>query len=566
MNQYSKTFAIFLMVLFSLITPGLHAQWTQTGADINGESGDDHAVSLSADGSIIAIGARFNAGGGTERGRVRVYKKTGSNWIQLGANIDGEADNDFSGYSLSLSADGTTVAIGAYLNAGGGVARGHVRVYKLTGSIWTKIGADIDGEADYDNSGWSVSLSADGKTVAIGAIANSGTLHGYVRVYKNIWGTWTQQGGDIDGETDGDAAGWSVSLSVDGTIVAIGAPYNESGGGINRGHVRVYKIINGTWIQQGTDIQGEADDDISGYSVSLSAEGTWVAIGAYVNDGGGINSGHVRVFRNISGIWTQQGADIDGEAIGDRSGYTVSLSADGKTVAIGAVNNDGCGLNCGHVRVYKKTGDGWIQQGGDIDGEAPGDVSGYSVSLSADGSAVAIGSSNNVRVYSFCNQTQKFLNAMLAIAKQKGKKVYVCRQGIYTLQVSASDFYYYLFQGYKLGKCGTNYCDGLIELRGNELDNIIGTEDDKSGIERMILYPNPAGHILNVKLPFHSDGTVQIKVINSLGQLVKSEQIKAASFDRSQYALDIKSIPEGYYTLSFSSQEFKEVKPFYKLK
>ncbi len=82
-------------------------------------------------------------------------------WAQLGMNIDGEADGDRSGHSVSLSADGNTVAIGAYLNAGGGLGRGHVRVYKNTGGTWVQQGADIDGEADGDRSGFSVSLSCD---------------------------------------------------------------------------------------------------------------------------------------------------------------------------------------------------------------------------------------------------------------------------------------------------------------------------------------------------------------------------------------------------------------------
>ena len=49
---------------------------------------------------------------------------------------------------------------------------------------------------------------------------------------------------------------------------------------------------------------------------------------------------------------TQQGADIDGEAAGDSSGYSVSLSSDGTKVAIGANRSDGNGSNSGHVRVY----------------------------------------------------------------------------------------------------------------------------------------------------------------------------------------------------------------------
>ena len=61
-----------------------------------------------------------------------------------------------------------------------------------------------------------------------------------MRVYEYYCGSWSQLGADIDGEAAGDYSGYSVSLSSDGTIVAIGAPYND-GNGSNSGHVRVYE-------------------------------------------------------------------------------------------------------------------------------------------------------------------------------------------------------------------------------------------------------------------------------------------------------------------------------------
>ena len=138
---------------------------------------------------------------------------------------------------------------------------------------WNQIGSDIDGEAAGDNSGYSVSLSSDGSTVAIGAPYNdgNGTDAGHVRIYKNVSGTWTQQGSDIDGDTAGDASGWSVSLSSDGSIVAIG-----DSNGSDAGHVRIYKDSSGTWTQLGSDIDVGSEVSVS----SLSSDGSTVAIGA----------------------------------------------------------------------------------------------------------------------------------------------------------------------------------------------------------------------------------------------------------------------------------------------
>ena len=140
---------------------------------------------------------------------------------------------------------------------------------------------------------------------------------------------WVQLGSDIDGESAGDFSGKSLSLNSDGTIVAIGAWYND-GNGTDAGHVRVYEWNSGSssWVQKGSDIDGEAASDLSGNSVSLSSDGTIVAIGAYRNDGSGTYAGHVRVYEWNSGSssWVQKGSDIDGEAASDYSGSSVSLS------------------------------------------------------------------------------------------------------------------------------------------------------------------------------------------------------------------------------------------------
>ena len=102
---------------------------------------------------------------------------------------------------------------------------------------------------------------------------------------------WKQLGSDIDGEAYGDQSGYSVSLSSDGTIVAIGGPLNDGDSGNTSDsdvYVRVYQYSNSSWSQLGDDIDGEDEGDYSGYSVSLSSDGTIVAIGAYTTNNGGL--------------------------------------------------------------------------------------------------------------------------------------------------------------------------------------------------------------------------------------------------------------------------------------
>ena len=178
---------------------------------------------------------------------------------------------------------------------------------QITLGNFYQLGNDIDGEAEWDNSGSSVSLSADGSIVAIGAFGNAGNAgngnsSGHVRLYEWDGSSWNQLGSDIDGEASGDYSGSSVSLSADGTVVAIGAPNNDGNGGNFSipGHVRLYEWDGSSWNQLGSDIDGEAEYDYSGSSVSLSADGFVVAIGAYGNDGNGSESGHVRVYMQSS--------------------------------------------------------------------------------------------------------------------------------------------------------------------------------------------------------------------------------------------------------------------------
>jgi len=408
-----KTNYFFLILIFAGITSVVNAQtWTQIGADIDGEAASDRSgssVSLNSDGSVVAIGAEGNDGNGSSTGQVRIYQNNTGTWTQVGQDIDGEAEENYSGTSVSLNSDGSVLAIGAAWNNENGYNSGHVRIYENIAGTWIQVGADIDGEASNDRSGSLVSLSSDGSIVAISAEGNDGNGNeaGHVRIYQNIAGTWRQIGSDIDGEAADDKSGTSLSLSSDGSVVAIGAMFND-GNETSAGHVRIYQNIAGTWIQVGTDIDGEAEKDYFGASVSLNSDGSIVAIGASGNDGNGTDAGHVCIYQNIAGTWTQIGADIDGESSNDHSGSSVSLSSDGLIVAIGAYGNDENGSNSGHVRIFKNNSGTWTQIGNDINGEAASDESGYSVNLSSDGSMAAIGalyndgngsSAGHVRIY-----------------------------------------------------------------------------------------------------------------------------------------------------------------------
>ena len=242
-----------------------------------------------------------------------------ANWLDLSNNANCfesmyvKGFVDISGGSLQLRNADNHLLVGGDASFNGGVYLGGTKLVvsdvvesiTFTGGPSYQLGQDIDGEATDDYSGGSVSMNGDGTIVAIGGANNDGTTThnaGYTRIYQYDSGNdiWNQLGQDIDGEAVGDFLGRSVSLSSDGTIVAIGANFNDGTTTSNAGHTRIYQYDSGNdiWNQLGQDIDGEATDDRSGFYVSLSSDGSRVAIAGLVNDGTSVSAGggHVRVY------------------------------------------------------------------------------------------------------------------------------------------------------------------------------------------------------------------------------------------------------------------------------
>ena len=375
----------FVLVLF--IIPFFSVSQVQIGSDINGKNIGDHSgysISLSSNGNIIAISSHNTD---VHRGMVTIYRNVSGVWMQIGNDINGESEEDYFGYNLSLSSDGSIVAIGGYNNNGNGQSSGHVRIYKNINDVWTQIGNDIDGESAGDYSGYSVSLSSDGEIVAIGSIknnANGNNDSGHVRVYKNNNSIWEQVGSSINGKYQSNNFGHSVSLSSDGSTVAI---KSRDGSNISpphsiSGYVGIYKNISGTWTQIGNDIHNSIGN------VSLSSDGSIVVIGTEKNDG---VEGYVKIYKNNSDTWIQVGSDIDFFVP-----TNLSISSNGSIVAIGASSYDNnSSSNVGIARIYQNISNNWSQIGNDIYGENTFDFFGNSISLSSDGSIVAIGGDGN---------------------------------------------------------------------------------------------------------------------------------------------------------------------------
>ena len=360
--------------------------FVQVGQDIDGEAANDGSglsVSLSADGTRLAIGAPNNSGSGIASGQVRVFNEVGGAWVQMGPDLDGEAQGDAFGQVVVLSADGTRLAVGAPRNNGGGTDAGHVRVYEEIGGVWTQLGADIDGDAASDWFGESLGLSADGTRLVVGAQLNDGGASngGLLRVFDEAGGTWIQLGTDVDGTVPSGTLGKKVAISPDGQSVAASV----------EDHVRVFTLSSGAWMQLGADLTGVDPLDGFGHTLAFSSNGTRLAIGAPFNDDNGSDAGQVRVFDESVGNWSQVGAPINGGATNDWAGFGLSLSPDGTLLAVGAPYLPGSSTQTGQVRLFTEAAGSWNAFGPPIIGEAPADYCGLGTAFSDPATRIAIG-------------------------------------------------------------------------------------------------------------------------------------------------------------------------------
>ena len=443
------------------------------GGVLDGHAGWGAAVS--GDGNTVAIGAPHEAGGGSGvnanqndnsmdgAGAVYVFVKDGSGWRQQAyiKASNPQMSSEF-GHAVALSADGNTLAVSAQFEGSNAKGvngdqkdrsipqAGAVYVFTRSGNTWTQqayVKASNTGEAgtadsfgDGDQFGVSVTLSDDGNTLAVGAIAedsaspgvngnqadNSATSAGAVYVFTRTGTTWSQQAYVKPSNPDpGDLFGYSVSLSADGNTLAVGS-YDEGGSsrGINgppdnmrrgAGAVYVFARTGAMWAQQAYIHASNAEaGDSLGVNVALSDDGNTLLASSLdedctatgVNPPGcdndraeDISTGAAYVFVRSGTTWTQQ-AYLKASNTGpnDWFGSRAALSGDGNTAALGSSLEDssGKGVNgkqdddaapeSGAVYVFTRTGTTWSQQYYVKSSNAEAyDEFGGSVSLSRDG-------------------------------------------------------------------------------------------------------------------------------------------------------------------------------------
>ncbi|MCP9470418.1 MAG: FG-GAP repeat protein [Nitrospira sp.] len=393
--------------------------------DPAGEAGDffGFSVALSGDGHTLAVGAPFEDSTVWDSGAVYVFVRNGSSWDpQAALRSSSPGASDWLGFSLALSEDGDTLAVGVPLADHGAIDSGAVRVFARAGGVWTEqaVLTAATPEAG-EQFGTNLSLSADGHTLAVGAPRNDAVApdSGAAYLFTRAGSIWTQQALLKAGTpAAGDQFGTSLSLSADGHTLAVGAPFTDSAG-LDAGAVHVFAFDGSSWVQEAVLFASNAEsNDQFGLRVALSPDGRTLAVGAPFEDSAatGIDgdqsnnlapdSGAAYLFTRSGGPWTQQAyVKASNTETGDWFGTALAFSADGSTLAIGALQEDSraLGINgdqadngaidSGAAYLFTRNGGIWTQQAyiKPSNTEA-GDWFGVSLALSADSRTLAVGS------------------------------------------------------------------------------------------------------------------------------------------------------------------------------
>eukprot|EP00986_Skeletonema_menzelii_P000730 scaffold205_cov179-Skeletonema_menzelii.AAC.12 len=309
----------------------------------------------------------------------------------LSNEVEGVSAAARHGFSVAMSSDGNILAVGAKDMTDAVLGQvGGVHLYSMESSPPTLIQTLVN---TYPNGefGNSIGLSNDGNRLVVGARSENDQT-GVVRVYgRDTFGQWALMGMPINGLSIGERAGWSVSISGDGSSVAVGAP---KGGGSASGSVFTYRFENGSnWEQYGSALQG-ASNEAFGYTTSLSYDGNLVAVGSpkAMNSEGGSNAGKASVFYVYGTEWLPLPAtEIHGISSNDIDGTSIALSQDGAILVVGGkgADNDDGDRNAGHCRIYEFGTDWDLLHS--MEGQTENERLGSSVAVSKNGNVVACG-------------------------------------------------------------------------------------------------------------------------------------------------------------------------------
>ena len=283
-------------------------------------------------------------------------------------------------------------------------ATGVAYVFDRVGDTFTEVGILTGTYASNssDSFGESVAISGDGRTIVVGAEydqypgANSGS--GVVYVYDRVGNDFNQVGilTGSSAQNASDNFGNVVSIDDSGKVIVVGAVFADNPASLD-GTAYVFERVDNTFNEVGI-LTGSGAVRGLGYSLDISADGSTIAVGAYdyVNSGA-INDSFVYIFdRNPDGTYSEI-AKLDGSYASGNSNfaYSLAISADGNTLAISDYSDSYPGISnaAGLVYVYKRQGD-TFNEVAYLQGTYAvnsNDNFGFSVAVSADGKNIFVG-------------------------------------------------------------------------------------------------------------------------------------------------------------------------------
>ena len=300
------------------------------------------SVALNTDGSLAIVGAESHtAGGEADGGAAYVFSRNGSGYAQTAELTASDAKpGDALGYSVALSADGSTLLVGAPGRSGGGAAY----IFSQNDSGYTQ-GAELraGNGATGDGFGYSVALSTDGSIALVGAVYSvvQNTPSGAAFIFSRGSAGYTQTAELTASDPTGtDYFGSGVALSADGTSALVGAPLHAVSDGSIAGAAYVFNQVAGGYAQ-GAELTAAdgADADYFGSSVALSADGSIALVGAPLRTVHNVPGEGAAYIFNRDSTGYSQGAELtaSGAGAGDGVGGSVALSSDGSAALLGAV-------------------------------------------------------------------------------------------------------------------------------------------------------------------------------------------------------------------------------------
>ena len=305
------------------------------GSDLFGTS-----VTIDSTGTYAAVGARNGEMDGSSiiSGVAYVFVRTGSTWsIQQKVRANDATPSAAFGSSVAINGDGTILMVGA---SGDDSNKGAAYVFTRAGSTWTqqqKIAAGDGAATNYF--GESVAINGDGTTAVIGAKTNG--TNGASYIFTRGGSVWSQQARLTPSDGTGtDNFGWSVAISNDGNTVAIGAPKH---GANDTGAVYIFTRSGTIWSQvsklTGSDTTNAGE---FGYSVTMSNDAGCIIITAYKNTTDSTTgAGAAYLFSKNGAAWTQESKLAPAvKAANDNFGYYASISGNAGVALISATNKD----------------------------------------------------------------------------------------------------------------------------------------------------------------------------------------------------------------------------------